>query len=124
MGWAPAEKENFKMVKMLIFLVKKGVQNFCDTSVSCQLQAKKKPSDKIPITPVTRPNEPFQIINVDVIGLIEPSSKGYKFILCAINQCTRWPEVICLKNVTAKSTCDALLQIFSRTVIPRGGRYR
>ncbi len=31
----------------------------------------------------------------------------------------RWPEAICLKSATAKNTCDALLQIFARTGVPR-----
>ncbi|GBO22746.1 Gag-Pol polyprotein [Araneus ventricosus] len=31
---------------------------------------------------------------------------------------TRWPEAISLRSLSAKTTCDALLQIFSRTGIP------
>ncbi|GFX26527.1 retrovirus-related Pol polyprotein from transposon 17.6 [Trichonephila clavipes] len=35
-----------------------------------------------------------------------------------MDQHSRWPEAIPLKSLTAKSTCEALLEIFSRTRIP------
>ncbi|GFW58484.1 transposon Ty3-I Gag-Pol polyprotein [Trichonephila clavipes] len=31
---------------------------------------------------------------------------------------TRWPEAVPLRSLTAKTACDSLLQIFSRTGIP------
>ncbi|GFV54310.1 pro-Pol polyprotein [Trichonephila clavipes] len=34
-----------------------------------------------------------------------------------MDQHSRWPEAIPLKSLTAKSTCEALLEIFSRTGI-------
>lgn len=99
--------------------VKSDVDRFCENCSSCQLQAKRKPFDDVPITPVSRPAEPFAVINVDLIGPMEPASHGYKYVLCAVDQCTRWPEAIPLRRVDAKSTCEALLQIFSRTGIPK-----
>ncbi|CAL1288441.1 unnamed protein product [Larinioides sclopetarius] len=75
--------------------------------------------DKIPITPVCRPELPFQVVNVDLIGPVEPiSSQGHKYILCLMDQHSRWPEAVPLKSLTAKNTCEALLEIFSRTGIP------
>ncbi|GFX52671.1 hypothetical protein TNCV_3979741 [Trichonephila clavipes] len=35
-----------------------------------------------------------------------------------MDQHSRWPEAIPLKSLTAKSTWEALLEIFSRTGIP------
>ncbi|GFY17104.1 retrovirus-related Pol polyprotein from transposon 17.6 [Trichonephila clavipes] len=35
-----------------------------------------------------------------------------------MDQHSRWPEAILLKSLTAKSTCETLLEIFSRTRIP------
>ncbi|GFU18444.1 retrovirus-related Pol polyprotein from transposon opus [Trichonephila clavipes] len=46
------------------------------------------------------------------------SSQGHNYILCLMDQHSRWPEAITLKSLTAKSTCEALLEIFSRTGIP------
>ncbi|GFY00125.1 transposon Ty3-I Gag-Pol polyprotein [Trichonephila clavipes] len=35
-----------------------------------------------------------------------------------MDQHTRWPEAAPLRSLTAKTACDFLLQIFSRTGIP------
>lgn len=57
--------------------------------------------------------------DIDTISSNEPASGGYKYVLCAVNQCTHWPEVVCFKNISAKSTCETLLPIFSSTGIPK-----
>ena len=98
---------------------KKDIKEFCEKCLSCQLRAKSTKFDETPITLVTHPEEMFQIINVDIIGPIEPSISGYKYVLCTVDQCTWWPETICLKNISAKFTCEALLEIFLRTGIPK-----
>ncbi|GFV22139.1 retrovirus-related Pol polyprotein from transposon opus [Trichonephila clavipes] len=71
------------------------------------------------ITPIVRPELPFEIVNIDVIGPIHPpSGRGHKYVLCRMDQHTRWPEAVPLRSLTAKNACDSLLQIFSRTGIP------
>ncbi|GFU84636.1 retrovirus-related Pol polyprotein from transposon 17.6 [Trichonephila clavipes] len=58
-------------------------------------------------------------VNMDLIGPIDPpSSKGRKYILCLVDQHTRWGEAVPLTSLSAKVTCEALLSIFSRTGIP------
>ncbi|GFW46404.1 retrovirus-related Pol polyprotein from transposon 17.6 [Trichonephila clavipes] len=44
--------------------------------------------------------------------------KGHKYILCLVDQHTRWGEAVPLTSLSAKVTCEALLSIFSRTGIP------
>lgn len=58
-------------------------------------------------------------MNIDIIRPIELASGRYWYVLCAVDKCTRWPEVFCLKYISAKSICEALLYIFSRTLIPK-----
>ncbi|GFS67122.1 retrovirus-related Pol polyprotein from transposon 17.6 [Trichonephila clavipes] len=49
----------------------------------CQLRKPKKIGDRAPITPIVRPELPFEIVNIDVIGPIQPSSgRGHKYVLC------------------------------------------
>ncbi|GFX46857.1 retrovirus-related Pol polyprotein from transposon opus [Trichonephila clavipes] len=55
---------------------------------------------------------------MDLIGPIDPpSSKGHKYILCLVDQHTRWGEAVSLTSLSAKVTLEALLNIFSRTEI-------
>jgi len=76
--------------------------------------------DRIPIEIVPKASVTFEHVYVDIIGKINPpSSKNHVYILCLINSATRWVEAVALKTVTAKESCDALLNIFTRTGIPR-----
>lgn len=99
--------------------VEKDVQLYCNSCHACQIRADKRQADRVPITHLVRPQYPFQKVNIDVIGPIDPpTSRGHRYTLCIIDLCTRWPEVVCLTSLTAKATCDALLEVFSRTRIP------
>ncbi|GFT23645.1 uncharacterized protein K02A2.6 [Trichonephila clavipes] len=95
------------------------VKKFCESCKECQLTRSVRIKDRSPITPLARPELPFQVVNMDLIGPIDPpSSKGHKYILCLVDQHTRWGEVVPLTSLSAKVTCEALLSIFSRTGIP------
>ncbi|XP_077501465.1 uncharacterized protein LOC144112529 [Amblyomma americanum] len=95
------------------------VKQHCRTCHGCQIRSDRSIRDRVPITPLTRPEHPFQVVNVDIIGPIDvPSARGHKYALCLVDLCTRWPEVICLRSLTARATCDALLTVFSRTGVP------
>ncbi|GFW78036.1 retrovirus-related Pol polyprotein from transposon opus [Trichonephila clavipes] len=68
------------------------VKKFCESRKECQLIRSVRVKDRSPITPVARPELPFQVVNLDLIGPIDPpSSKGHKYILCLVDQHTR-PE--------------------------------
>ena len=76
-------------------------------------------NDRVLITPITRKNVPFQTLNMDYIGpLNPPSAQGHTHFLCIVDNCTRWPTVYMLKSLTAKSVCDALLDLFVNLGVP------
>ncbi|XP_064455129.1 uncharacterized protein LOC135366379 [Ornithodoros turicata] len=94
----------------------RDVREYCRTCNSCQLISDRRVTDRVPIAPLTRPAYPFQAVNVDIIGPIEPkSARGHRYALCMTDLHTRWPEVVCMTTFTARKTCDALLKIFART---------
>ena len=58
------------------------------------------------MNPIIKP-WPFRGWRIDLIGQIFPSSsKGYKFILVAMDYFTKWVEVISLKTVISKNKVD------------------
>ncbi|GFU74918.1 retrovirus-related Pol polyprotein from transposon 17.6 [Trichonephila clavipes] len=88
------------------------IVEFVQTCKGCQLRKPEKIGDRTPITPIVRPELPFEIINIDVIGPIQtPSGRGHKYVLCMIDQHTRWPEVVPLRSVTAKTACNSITNI-------------
>lgn len=95
------------------------VRKYCQSCHSCQTLANQRVTDRVPITPLTRPQEPFEVVYLDCIGPIEPASaRGHRYALCLIDLCTRWPEVIPLRSLTAQATCQALLEVFARFGTP------
>ncbi|GFY68685.1 uncharacterized protein TNIN_197001 [Trichonephila inaurata madagascariensis] len=93
-----------------------NVKKFCESCKECQLTRSVRVKDRSPITPVEKPELPFQVVNMYLIGPIDPLSfKGHKCILCLVDQHTRWGEAVPLISLSAKVTCEALSSIFSRT---------
>ena len=92
---------------------------YCRSCESRQLRRKKTCWDRIPINPVVRPPHAFEIMNFDIVGPFVNKSSGYAYVLTCIDQCSRWPEAVPLRNVTAKSIVETLLWICTRTGIPR-----
>ncbi|GFY18968.1 retrovirus-related Pol polyprotein from transposon opus [Trichonephila clavipes] len=71
-----------------------NVKKFCESCKECQLTRSVRIKDRSPITPVERPELPFQVVNMDLIGPIDPpSSKGHKYILCLVDQHTIGGEI-------------------------------
>ncbi|XP_040079704.1 uncharacterized protein K02A2.6-like [Ixodes scapularis] len=99
--------------------VERDVAEHCKTCHGCQIRSERRREERVPITLLTRPDHPFQVVNVDVIGRMDaPTGRGHKYALCVVDLCTRWPEVVCLRSLTARATCDALLESFSRGGVP------
>ena len=99
--------------------MKRDILSYTSSCQPCQLKARAKRTDKVPITPIVRPTVPFVMCHGDIIGPIEPpSAKGHKWALCVIDDCTRWPAVFLLRSLTAKATCDAFIELFSITGWP------
>ncbi|GFV00664.1 retrovirus-related Pol polyprotein from transposon opus [Trichonephila clavipes] len=113
-------KKTLERIKYSFFWegLRADVKKFCESCKACQLTRKVRIKDRSSSTPVARPELPFEVGNMDLIGPIDPSSlKGHKYILRLVDQHTRWGEAVPLTSLSAKVTCEAWLNIFSRTEI-------
>ncbi|GFS63478.1 retrovirus-related Pol polyprotein from transposon opus [Trichonephila clavipes] len=80
-----------------------NVKKFCESCKECQLTRSVRIKDRSSSTPVARPELPFQVVNMDLIGPIDPpSSKGHTYILCLVDQHTRWDEARPVTSLSAK----------------------
>jgi len=96
------------------------VRNYVKSCQDCQLRARKFTTDRVPTTPMNKDQILFQTLNMDCIGPLNPPSAQYhKYCLCIDDNCTRWPSVYLLKNLTAKAVCDALLDLFVNVGVPK-----
>ncbi|KFM67612.1 Gag-Pol polyprotein, partial [Stegodyphus mimosarum] len=71
---------------------------------------------KSPISTFLLPDARFSHIHIDFIDPL-PISEGFQYCLTIIDRFTRWPEVIPSSNMSAETTCKALISIW----IPRFG---
>ena len=93
--------------------IRRDVEAFCASCTECQLKARARTDDRVPITPVARAPLPFHTWNMDVIGPIQDNGP-YRWILTLVDSCTRWPSVYLLRSLAAKPVCDALLNLFAQ----------
>ncbi|GFT16208.1 retrovirus-related Pol polyprotein from transposon opus [Trichonephila clavipes] len=113
-------KKTLERIKYSFFWegLRADVKKCCESCKECQFTRSVRIKDRSSVTPVARPELPFQVVNIDLIGPIDPpSSKGHKYILCLVDQHTRWGEAVQLTGLSAKVTREALLNIFLRTGI-------
>ncbi|GFY28889.1 retrovirus-related Pol polyprotein from transposon opus [Trichonephila clavipes] len=113
-------KKTLERIKFSFFWegLRADVKKFCELCKECHLTRSVRFKDRSPITPGARPELPFQVVNMDLIGTIDPPSlKGHKYILCLADQHTRWGEADPLTSLSAKVIREALLNLFSRTEI-------
>ena len=95
------------------------MKQYINTCQECQLRLRPKTLDRVPIAPITRAEVPFQVLNMDCIGPIDPpSAQDHCYCLSVVDSCTRWPTVYALKSLTARAVCDALLDLFSNVGVP------
>ncbi|GFW01619.1 retrovirus-related Pol polyprotein from transposon opus [Trichonephila clavipes] len=105
--WVPRRRLNeSSRIKYSLFWegLRANMKKFCESCKECQLTRSVRIKDRSPITPVARPELPFQKVNMDLIGPIDPpSSKGHTYILCLVDQHTRWGEAMPVTSLRAKN---------------------
>ncbi|KAL2102386.1 hypothetical protein ACEWY4_001554 [Coilia grayii] len=93
------------------------VQRYCRTCPICQLTSKHKAKPS-PLQPLPIIGIPFQRIGMDIVGPLEKTRSGHRFILVICDYATRYPEAFPLRKITAGAVARALLQLISRVGIP------
>ena len=86
----------------------RDAHEFVKRCVLCQKLCQPNNNDKIIDHPIV-PLEPFQNWGLYFVGLIKPkSSRGNRYILVAIDYCTKWVEAVALKDNKAASVARFL----------------
>jgi hypothetical protein len=100
--------------------MRSDIDKYIKTCEFCQKKARLLKLDRVPIKAIEYPQIPFSTLNLDLIGPIDPkSSRGHQYILCIIDNFSRWVECVPLKSLTAREVVDSLVSIFCRIGIPQ-----
>lgn len=95
------------------------VSDYIKSCPECQLACSGGKVGRAPLISLPIIDIPFERIAMDVVGPLEKSRSGNRFMLVICDYATRYPEVFPLRNVKAKQVATALLKLFSRVGIPR-----
>jgi len=95
------------------------VQKACEVCHTCQKRRRVTVYDRVPISPIPRGEVVFDTWVMDCLGPLNPNAKvEYNYALVLCDTCSRYPVAFALRSLTAKSVCNALLQLFQMTGIP------
>lgn len=83
--------------------MRKDIEEYVKSCYKCQMRG--KPLGKNELHPI-EVNEPFEIIGIDIVGPLNETEKGNKYIVVAIDYFTKWPEARALKGATAKEVTE------------------
>ena len=93
------------------------VKQMCQQCVDCQ-KGNRRRSTRAPLTPLPVVENPWQRIAVDIVGPLDRSRGGNKYLLTIIDFATRYPEAIPLRKTDAATVCEKLIEVFTRYGIP------
>lgn len=93
----------------------KDVRRSCG---QCQ-KAARVDRQKAPLMPLPVVDQPFDRIAMDIVGPLQRSRRGNRYVLTIMDYATKYPEAIPLKRIDTKTVADALVQVFARLGIPR-----
>lgn len=100
----------------LWYFTSKDAENYSRRCKDCYLNIREEYTNKLSVTLIFCPPYPFHTVNI--VKTVSPSGLKHKYCLTLIDQHSKWSEVIALRNFSAKTIYDALLDIFMRTGIP------
>lgn len=92
---------------------------YCQSCPQCQLTAPGRKGERAPLINMPVIDTPFSRIAMDIVGPLERSSGGHKYILVVCDYATRYPEAFPLRKIKARQIVSCLVQLFSRVGIPK-----
>ena len=93
------------------------VESFCSSCAECQ-KTVRPTRQRVPLVSIPPVGEPFRRLAMDLVGPLERTLKGNKYILVLVDYATRYPEAIPLKHTDAETIADEIIKVFARVGIP------
>ena len=93
----------------------KDVALHCRSCPQCKRSVAKGRVRKANLIPVPHITEPFQRIAIDIVGPLNRTKRGNRYILTVIDYGTKFPEAIPLNYIDS----EALVGIYARVGVPK-----
>ena len=96
----------------------KDITKWCRDCPECQKGARVI-NAKVPLIPLPVISTPFSRMAFDLVGPLPRTKRGHKYILTCMCLGSKYPEAIPLKRVDVETVAEGMIEVFSRTGIPR-----
>ena len=84
-------------------------KEYCYSCANCQKSVTgKRQISKAPLEPLPVISTPFERIAIDIVGPLERTKSGNKYILLMCDYATRWPEAEPLKSIEVECVAEKL----------------
>jgi hypothetical protein len=83
---------------------------YCRTCPRCASRNRAPVKNTSGLVTHTTPERPFATVGIDLVGPLPVTPAGYGYLLVCVDYFSRWPVVIPLKDATAPSVAEALIQ--------------
>ena len=95
------------------------IKRYCRSCSVCQKSSSKGNVRKVPLVAMPVISEPFSRVAIDIVGPVNVSGRGHKYILTLMDCATRFPEAVPLHNIDTVTVAENLISLFSRLGIPK-----
>lgn len=90
--------------------INKTVEKVCRSCPECQ-KASPQPHFRAPIKSMPIIEVSFERVAMDLIGPLNKSARGHEYIFVIVDNSTRYPEAISLRNMASKTIAKELIQV-------------
>jgi hypothetical protein len=98
--------------------VMKDVQRFCRSCDVCQRLGKCSKLQKVPMVLPPIVEKPFSRVSIDIVGPLNTTTKGNRYVLTIVDHATHWPEAYPLPDRSSATVAKAFSDFISRFGIP------
>ena len=95
------------------------IKNYCQSCDLCQKMGSKGRLRKATLQKMPVISTPFERVAIDLVGPLEKTTEGHRYILTIIDYASGFPEAVPLKNISSIDVAEALILVFSRVGIPK-----
>ena len=98
--------------------LRRDVKKYCAACSDCQRVGRVLRA-RVPLMKTPIISTPYQRLAADLVGPLERTKSGFRYILTVMCVGTRFPYAIPLKKIDAESVAEGLIEVISQTGIPQ-----